>query len=220
MRSAISGLGTRIGGVAGGINRWLWRFRRRRSWKFVVAGSVAFFAISTAAIVWDGVTDDLQKADVALVMGAKVKTDGTPSHRLTARLDTAVDLFKLGHFEYLIVSGGLGWEGHDEAQIMGAYLVDHGVPEARIFIDSGGTDTYMTARNASRIMQANGMRSVLVITQYFHVPRTKLALKRFGVSPVYTANAAYWGLRDLLYIPREVVAYYYYLLRSYDQDVK
>jgi vancomycin permeability regulator SanA len=180
------------------------------------AGLVALFTVSTIAIIWDGITDELQKADVALVMGAKVKTDGSPSHRLTARLDTAVDLFKRGYFEYLIVSGGLGWEGYNEAQVMAAYLVDHGVPEERIFIDIDGTDTYMTARNASRLMQTNGMHSALVITQYFHVPRTKLALKRFGVSTVYSVNAAYWGLRDLLYIPREVAAYYYYLLRAYD----
>lgn len=182
----------------------------------MVVGSAAFFAVSMLAIVWDGVTNDLQKADVALVMGAKVKTDGTPSHRLTARLDTAVDLFKRGYFEYLIVSGGLGWEGYDEAQVMSVYLVDHGVPEERIIIDSDGTDTYMTARNASRIMRTNSMHSVLIITQYFHIPRTKLALMRFGVTPVYSVNAMYWGLRDLLYIPREVAAYYYYLLRAYD----
>jgi vancomycin permeability regulator SanA len=220
MRNALSGLGTRIGRVAGKIIHLPGRLLRFRLWRFSFAGLIAFFAVSTIAIVWDGVTDELQRADVALVMGAKVKTDGTPSHRLTARLDTAADLFERGYFEYLIVSGGLGWEGYDEAQVMAAYLVDHGVPEARIFIDSGGTDTFMTARNASRIMRTNDMHSVLVITQYFHVPRTKLTLKRFGVTPVYSVNATYWGLRDLLYIPREVMAYYYYLLRSYDQDVK
>lgn len=199
----------------GRLGRFLGRLRMCCSWRVALAGLVALLAVSAILIVIDGVTDDLQHADVALVMGAKVKTDGKPSHRLTARLDTAVDLFERGYFEYLIVSGAVGWEGYDEAQVMATYLVDHGVPAERIFIDSDGTDTYMTARNASWIMRTNGMQSVLIITQYFHVPRTKLALKRFGVSPVYSANAVYWGLRDLLYIPREVAAYFYYLLRSY-----
>lgn len=190
--------------------------KRFKVWRAGVVLLTLLFIISGLVIVWDGVTDEIAEADVALVMGAKVKSDGTPSHRLKARLDKAVELFRRGYFEHLIVSGGLGWEGYDEAQVMAQYLVEHGVRQERIFIDSEGYDTYKTAQTAAQIMETNGMERVIVITQYFHIPRTKLALGRFGVSKVYSANAVYWGLRDLLYIPREVVAYYYYLLRSYE----
>jgi vancomycin permeability regulator SanA len=187
-----------------------------RGWKIIVLLLMLFFVLSAVLIIWDGVTDELGQADVALVMGAKVKPDGTPSNRLKARLDTALSLYAQGLFEQVIVSGGLGWEGYDEAEVMAQYLVDGGIPEERIIVDSRGYDTYQTALNASEIMETHGMHSVIIITQYFHVSRTKYTLARFGVSQVYSANAVYFGLRDLMYIPREVVAYYYYLTRSFE----
>ena len=116
----------------------------------------------------------------------------------------------------IIVSGGVGKEGHNEAEAMKRYLVEAGVPEDRIHVDAAGNDTFLTARNASRFMSEEGMRSALVISQYFHVPRAKLALERFGVSPLYSAHADIFELRDLYSIPREVIAFYTYLFRDYD----
>jgi len=187
-----------------------------RGWKIIVLLLILLFVLSAVLLIWDGVTDELAQADVALVMGAKVRPDGTPSGRLRARLDTALSLYQKGLFEQVIVSGGLGWEGYDEALVMAQYLVDGGVPEEQIIIDNQGYDTYQTALNASNIMETHGMRSVIIITQYFHISRTKYALARLGVSQVYSVNAVYWGLRDLIYLPREVVAYYYYLTRFYE----
>lgn len=187
-----------------------------RGWKISVLMFFLLFVLSAVLIIWDGVTDELAQADVALVMGAKVRPDGTPSGRLKARLDTALSLYAQGLFEQVIVSGGLGWEGYDEARVMAQYLVDRGIPEEQIIIDIRGYDTYQTALSVHEIMETNGMRSVIIITQYFHISRTKYTLARFGVSQVYSANAVYFGLRDLMYIPREVVAYYYYLARSYE----
>src|SRR3712207_7177756 len=44
-----------------------------------------------------------------------------------------------------------------------------------------------------------------------HISRTRLAAKSFGISPVYTAHASYFELRDLYSIVREVVGYGEYL---------
>jgi len=153
-----------------------------RGWKIIVLLLILLFVLSAVLLIWDGVTDELAQADVALVMGAKVRPDGTPSGRLRARLDTALSLYQKGLFEQVIVSGGLGWEGYDEALVMAQYLVDGGVPEEQIIIDNQGYDTYQTALNASNIMETHGMRSVIIITQYFHISRTKYALARLGVS--------------------------------------
>jgi uncharacterized SAM-binding protein YcdF (DUF218 family) len=88
------------------------------------------------------------------------------------------------------------------------------VPEASVHVDSGGATTHLTARNASRIMRENGWRSAMVVTQYFHVPRMRLALQRSGVAPVFSAHARYFELRDVYSIAREVVGYGAYLLRA------
>ena len=172
------------------------------------------FALSAILIVADGLRDDIHAADVAIVPGNTVEKDGRPSARLRARLDQTVALYRQGLFPDVIVSGGVGREGFDEAEVMKRYLVENGVPGGSIHVDSGGATTHLTARNASRMMRENGWQSALVVSQYFHVPRMRLALKRSGVAPVFSAHARYFELRDIYSIAREVVGYGAYLLRA------
>ncbi len=174
------------------------------------------FAISAILIVADGLSDDVKAADVAIVLGSKVEENGLPSARLRARLDKAVELYRQGLFPRVIVSGGFGSEGFDEAAVMKKYLVEKGLPEASVYVDSQGTTTHLTARNSAQLMKENGWRSALVISQYFHISRTKLALRRYGVSPVFSAHAEFFELRDLYSTAREVFGYGGYLLRSYN----
>ena len=172
------------------------------------------FTLAATLIVADGLTDDIRAADVAIVPGNTVEKDGRPSARLGARLDRTVALYRQGLFPDVIVSGGVGVEGFDEAEVMKRYLVENGVPEGRIHVDGGGATTHLTARNASRMMRENGWRSAMVVSQYFHVPRMRLALERSGVAPVFSAHAPYFERRDVYSIAREVVGYGAYLLRA------
>ena len=59
-------------------------------------------------------------------------------------------------------------------------------------------------------------RSVCVVTQYYHVPRSRLAMRRFGISPVYSVHARYFEWRDLFSICREVAGWAKYTLRRYE----
>ena len=192
----------------------MWRKRTKRVLLFTALAIVLAFTLAATLIVIDGLTDEIHVADVAIVPGNTVEKDGRPSARLRARLDQTVALYRQGLFPDVIVSGGTGSEGFDEAEVMKRYLVDNGVPEGHIQVDSGGATTYLTARNAARIMRENGWQSALVVTQYFHVPRMRLALKRSGITPVFSAHARYFELRDVYSITREVVGYGAYLLRA------
>lgn len=178
--------------------------------------TVLSFLSAAVLIAADGLTDDIHIADVAIVLGNTVERDGRPSARLQARLNKAVELYREGMFSYIIVSGGIGVEGFDEADIMKRYLVDHEVPDSCIIADSNGTTTYQTAQNAAQIMKEKQWHSALIITQYFHISRTKLAVESFGISPAYTAHANYFELRDVYSLVREVIGYVKYLVRSYD----
>ena len=57
---------------------------------------------------------DVPTAPVALVLGAKVFPDGTPSPFLTARLDLAKRLYDAGRVEVIIVSGDNDGPEYDE----------------------------------------------------------------------------------------------------------
>ena len=70
-------------------------------------GAIALVLLLAAgALVWSGLHDDVQHADVALVLGNTVQTDGTPSPRLQARLDKTLELYRAGYFPAIIASGG------------------------------------------------------------------------------------------------------------------
>jgi uncharacterized SAM-binding protein YcdF (DUF218 family) len=176
----------------------------------------ASFLVAAALVAADGLRDEIHPADVAIVLGNTVERDGQPSARLRARLDKTLELYRGGLFAHVIVSGSVGAEGFDEAEVMKRYLVSHGVPEERVIADGGGATTYLTARNAAELMKRNGWGSALVVSQYFHIARTRLAVESFGVRPVYSAHAEYYELRDLYSLAREVIGYGAYMVRRYD----
>lgn len=184
----------------------------------IVAALTLLALLATGALVWDGLRDEIGHADVALVLGNTVHPDGTPSRRLAARLDRTLDFYRGGYFPMIVVSGGLGKEGSDEAVVMRDYLVRRGVPAEAIFVDSEGLNTFASARKAQQLMRDRGLTKVLVITQYFHISRSKLALKKFGIPTVYSAHAQYFEGRDLYSIPREVVGMVKYALRDYQSE--
>ncbi len=182
--------------------------------KLSAALLAVLFLLGCGLVVAAGSNDKLAEADVIVVPGNTVAPDGTPSPRLQARLDAALALYRDHRATFIFVSGGLGKEGFDEAVVMAAYLARQGVPAAAIVIDSQGLDTKATATNAAAFMRAKGLQTALVATQYFHVPRTKLALERAGVRVVGHSHARYAELRDFYSIPREVVGYVAYFLTT------
>jgi hypothetical protein len=52
----------------------------------------------------------------------------------------------------------------------------------------------------------------MVITQYYHITRTTLAMHKVGINKVYSAHARIFELRDLYSLTREFIGYYIYLL--------
>lgn len=172
------------------------------------------FVLTAAAIVLDGLHDEVGRADVVVVLGNTVHPDGSPSARLRARLDKAIEVHREGRAAIIIVSGGLGKEGHDEAAVMRGYCIERGVPPDRVHADGAGTTTLETARNAERYMAERGLHRAIAVSQYFHVPRAREALRRAGIPEVYGVHAEHLEWRDLYATAREVLATYAYLLRS------
>jgi len=172
---------------------------------------IVAFLLASAVLIARGMSDEIHEADVAVVLGNTVNPDGLPSRRLAARLDMAVELYQRGTFKNVIVSGGVGREGFDEAVVMKDYLTRRGVPQDKIIVDSLGVTTAATAKNAATIAKVHRWSSVLVVSQYFHIPRCRLAFSRAGFDRVYAAHAHYFELRDIYSIFREVMGYAAYL---------
>jgi len=178
----------------------------------------AWALVHLAAISVDGCSDDDAPADLAVVLGNHVAADGTVSGRLVRRLDRALELYQQGKVPTIIVSGGRDPGSPFEAEAMKQYLVERGVPADAVVEDRGGENTYLTARFTAEYMQQHGLRSVIAVSQYYHISRSKLALRRFGVAEVRGAHAVMViEPREPWSLLRELVGYYTYLLKDYDQ---
>lgn len=174
----------------------------------------AIVLLGALVLAWQGLSARPSDADAALVFGNTVDRNGVPSKRLESRLVAARELYAAKRVRYVLVSGGFGKEGFDEAEVMARWLRARGVPDSALIVDSHGTDTRATCVNARRLLAARGAKSVDVVTQWFHVPRARLAAQRAGLDVRGAARARYCEPRDAYSFARELVAYPVYALRN------
>jgi len=178
----------------------------------VVALAVAFPLLQ---ILFFGTTDYRRPADAAVVLGAKAYASGALSTSLEDRVRTGADLYRAGLVRRLLMSGAVGESGVDESVAMRDRAVELGVPGSAILLDSAGVNTDATVRESISIFEANGVRRVLAVSQFYHLPRIKLAYRAAGLD-VQTVPATFSR-----YIPetpylviREIPAFWQYWLRS------
>lgn len=171
------------------------------------------FALYLAALAATGVVQRPRPADLAVVLGNTIEWDGQPSPRLRARLDTALRLYRSGNVRRILVSGGIEEPGpRDEAAAMATYLRAQGVPPEAILEDRAGTDTMETARHAAMLVAPGA--GLVVVSQWFHLPRAMLAMRRCGLREVSGDWPRWFEARDAYSLLREAVALPFYAFRS------
>lgn len=112
------------------------------------------------------------QADVAIVLGARVMPDGRLSTTLQHRTDRALSLYQAGRVRRIIVCGAMGDdEPVAEADAMAAELVRCGVEPEHIYRDAASADTVENVRNAMAIMDANGLKTAMLVTSEYHLTR-------------------------------------------------
>lgn len=148
---------------------------------------------------------------VAIVFGAGLRRDGTPTTILRDRVETAAALYKQGKVEKLLFSGDNSFLDYNEPGSMKEYALQLGVPEQDIVLDFAGRRTYDTCYRAKAIF---GLERALLVTQPYHLPRAvftcnMLGLKSTGVYadnyPYRKVSLGYWNLREL---PATLIAFW------------
>lgn len=178
----------------------------------VTAVLILFYFLFIIGLYVHAVTQPETNADVGIIYGNKVELTGEPSQRLKARLAAGVTLYQQQRVNRLVVSGGIGKEGYDEAQVMADYLVKSGVNPHDIVIDSQGYNTHLTSMNA---VEALGKEtSVIAVSQHYHLSRSMLSLHHSGFETVSGYGAEYHEWRDIYAYVREVPAWLKYKIRS------
>ncbi|MDR2753094.1 MAG: YdcF family protein [Oscillospiraceae bacterium] len=119
-----------------------------------------------------------QGYDCILVLGAKVETDGTPSHMLEDRVRRGVELYNAKAAPVLLMSGDHGQVNYDEVRSMKQYAVNAGVPSADVFMDHAGFSTYDSLYRARDVF---GAKKVLIVTQRYHLHRALYIARQLGL---------------------------------------
>jgi SanA protein len=122
---------------------------------------------------------ELEKSDAILVLGASVHTDGVLSPIFKERVDTAVELYRAGVAPKILVSGDNRDQNYNEVTPVLIYLTqENNIPPEDVFLDYAGLDTYDSMYRAKYIFQAD---SLVVVTQWFHLPRALFLAHAFGI---------------------------------------
>lgn len=168
--------------------------------------------LGVTAIYVDGSRSAIQTADYAIVYGNKVHVNGEPSQRLKERLNAGLELYENGKVKAVMVSGGFGKEGHDEAIVMAAYLEESGIPSKDIIVDSHGNNTHLTSVNAAELLGTDS--SVIAVSQLYHLSRARLSLHNNGFEAVGSSYPSFTERRDIYSYLREVPAWLKYWVKG------
>lgn len=141
---------------------------------------------------------------IAIVFGAGLWQDGSPTPVLRDRVATAVDLYQAGKVEKLLMSGDNRFVHYNEPAAMRDYALGLGVPSEDIVLDYAGRRTYDTCYRAKEIF---GVDQAILVTQRFHLARALYICQVLGVDALgvpadrraYSRRALiYWNAREFI----------------------
>ena len=156
---------------------------KRAVWNaFAILATAALVAIAylSVRIERQSSRDEAQPADVILVLGA-AEYRGRPSPVLRARLDHALELYNRNLAPRILTTGGAGGDPvFTEGGVGRSYLIGRGVPSEVIIVETEGESTVQSTAMAAEIMRRMGLRSVIVVSDGYHIYRVKQMLKSRG----------------------------------------
>jgi len=161
-----------------------------RIFRFLVKMIIALIAIALIALIFPRVTaslvtirqmttvPDAEAAPVAIVLGAGLQLDGSPSVILRDRLDTAIQLYQAGKVQKLLMSGDNPSIYYNEPGSMQEYAIGKQVPAEDIVLDYAGRRTYDTCYRALHIFK---VEKAILVTQRFHLVRALFTCRQLGL---------------------------------------
>ncbi|KAB8142738.1 YdcF family protein [Chloroflexia bacterium SDU3-3] len=188
--------------------------RALRGLGLIAAGAVALLLLVCGLIVAQAGRDEAHQANVAVVLGA-AQWNGSPSPVLRARLDRALDLYQRRTVSAIILTGGVGkGDTTSEAAAGREYLLSRGVEPGALFAEETGTTTLESLTNAAQIIREQGMPSVLLVSDGYHMLRSLKIAHDLGLdaapAPIQSASSGL-SAEEAGHVLREAGAYLMYI---------
>ena len=156
---------------------------KRVVWAFVlglfVVGAVSLFPFAYSVLRYSGdiySVENSPTAEAALVLGAGVWFDGTPSAVMVERVQAASDLYKMGKIRSIVLSGG-----HQEVEAMLQLAETLGLDRNRLVLDISGESTL---DSCMYMIHDHDFSNVAVISQRFHLFRALYLCDSMGIQSI------------------------------------
>lgn len=168
--------------------------------------------------------DELQQADVIIVLGSGLNENGSLTANGQERVLQGAILLEQDYGSMMLMSGGQ-YENTSfyESEQMSLYAQSLGVPETYIITERESTSTYENALFSKEVMAENMWENALVVTSAFHSKRACNVFEAQSITttcspadPDLVSRISILSrLSDFWSIMREYGATIYYSLKGY-----
>lgn len=125
---------------------------------------------------------EMPHSKVGLLLGtSKYNRSGNPNLFFRYRIEAAVELYRSGKIDYLLVSGDNRTLSYNEPRDMRKALMTRGIPDSVIYLDFAGLRTF---DSVIRCREVFGQTSFTIISQDFHLQRALYIAKSEGISAI------------------------------------
>lgn len=179
-------------------------FRRKRGWFIALtAAALAVLVLGGNRWVAFGLARPLEwkylppaevpQAEVIVVLGGGTDPANYPSQGVGVnsagdRVIYAIRLYKQGKADHILVSGGsiewLGERATTPADEMRDLLLLAGIPDEAIWMESKSLNTYENAVECNKILTAQGIHRILLVTSALHMPRSVALFEARGLEVI------------------------------------
>ncbi|RCJ34079.1 hypothetical protein A6770_17255 [Nostoc minutum NIES-26] len=134
----------------------------------------------------------MPNAEAIVVLGGATKSASFPRPSVDLsesgdRVIYAAQLYRQKKAPIVILSGGrIDWRGSGapESEDMAKILTSIGIPSEALVQEPDSLNTYENAVNVKKILEARGIRQILLVTSAMHMPRSLKIFQRQGIDVI------------------------------------
>ena len=160
--------------------------RLGRAFGLILLAAVCVYTVALVTVLVVSQQDQRRAVDAIVVLGA-AQYNGRPSPVLRARLDHALRLYNEGYAPRIVVTGGVGRGDTTSEAIVGRhYLLARDVVPGDVVVQAQGRSTQASMTAVADWLEAEGLHSVLLVSDPFHMYRLRLEARRTNLE-AYTS---------------------------------
>ncbi len=130
-----------------------------------------------------------KNVDAGTVLGAAVWGGNRPSPVLRERINKGYELYTYGIIKNIILTGGGAPGEMTEAEVSKNELLKKGVNEKNIYIENKSNSTLEQIKYLNNnLYKKNNWKEIVIISDNFHLLRTKQICKFFGINAYTVAS--------------------------------